>query len=188
MGIIKNIVLKENNINMKLDALKKLKILLLAGGENKNKFTSEEIKFLQSSFKSSVTLYRGISILINRITDISKEKIKTLKIGDKIPIELLKLYNEYSSYTKKKSLAKRYSEGQFEFIFELTDYNKENILCDTEYLEKIIKNDIDIKNQTIFEREDFDYMKTDKEVIILENTLGNNLPTLIYKKFNTPIY
>ena len=111
-----------------------------------------------------------------------------LKIGDKIPIELLKLYNEYSSYTKKKSLAKRYSEGQFEFIFELTDYNKENILCDTEYLEKIIKNDIDIKNQTIFEREDFDYMKTDKEVIILENTLGNNLPTLIYKKFNTPIY
>ena len=125
--------------------------------------SNEIIKYLRKSVKKkSYKLYRGIGIIKKRVPSNKIDEINNLKIGDELPDYLLRK-SRVSSYTKNKSVARYYSEGKMSIIVQ-ANVNSSDIIADLEVIPEIIKNE----KQDILDEDDFDYMKSDKEVIIKE--------------------
>lgn len=162
----------------KMSALNKLRALTTSGGKKGfSNFSKDELNWLSQTVKKDLKLYRGIGLIRSRIDTLKIDEIKQLKVGDPLPAFLYKEYNKFVSYSKKKSVAKYYSEGAIGIVVESL-VNKDAVIVDLENLRNIIDFE-----QDIFDEEDFDYFKIDKEVLIDENKLKSP-PTIILKKGN----
>lgn len=149
--------INESNIEQK--AFDFVECLILSGGPHsaKCKLDNNVKKFLKDkTVTKDLTLYRGISLIKNRIDTKNIEKINNLKVGDDAPDFLMKIYGNFASYTKKKSIAKYYSrEGNVSIVLKAI-VKKENIIADLEQLSGGIWKDEE------------EYFKKDKEVIVEE--------------------
>jgi len=141
----------------------KLHDLIIAGGLTSVKFTNEEILWLKKTIKVPIKLYRGIGYMPQRTNKDLWNKIDRLKLGDNLPKFLQKSYifNNYASYTKKKSVADYYSDGRVSIIVEKVFNNKNKILVDFFNLTKIIP-------ESQFIKDHLSYFQEDKEVIVFE--------------------
>lgn len=121
----------------------------------------EVLNYLKTSVKGELKVYRGIGAIKQRFTVENWEKLDDLKVGDTVPTWLTR-QSGVSSYTKKKSLAKKYAEGTIEIVVE-ADVPEGAIIADLEALGKALK-----KEGSSLDIEDLKYMIADKEVIIQE--------------------
>jgi hypothetical protein len=149
----------ENNI--KEDSFQWLNLFMLTSKVEKP--NQNIINFLKNYPQKINTIYRGMYLMRDRVSKEKHEELNNLKIGDKIPNYLIRP-SGISSYTKKLSLAKKYSkDGHMNIIIEAKP-NKDSIILDLETFAKQLKKE----NETYFDEEDLKYMLRDKEVIILE--------------------
>lgn len=135
-----------------------IECLTLSGGPSsaKCKINNNIRKFLKDkTVTKDLVLYRGISLIKKRIDLKNIDELNNLKPGDNAPKFLMKIYGNFASYTKKKSVAKYYSKGNVEIILK-AKVKKENIIADLEQLSGGIWSDEE------------EYYKNDKEVIVEE--------------------
>jgi len=169
--------MKYITINSKLEkyikeALDFVSIFIMQGSkERKHSLSKDAVTFLQSTVKNKTyRLYRGMGLIKRRTKNPRRIKIlNNLQIGDPVPNFILK---SLKPYTKKKSIARFYIEGTLSLMIQIEAKPKQ-ILCDLENLKAIITT-----KQDILDENDFDYFKTDKEVIVLNPIKGK----VIYKK------
>lgn len=119
-------------------------------------------KFLKETVDSNPILYRGIGVIKQRLSGISESDVNNLKIGDEVPPSLRRQVSDISSYTKRKSVAKVYSEGKVRILTQAQDRDK--ILVDLENLPKVMKK-YGISHGVLDSEE---YFKKDKEVFVIE--------------------
>ncbi|MBW8001746.1 MAG: hypothetical protein FVQ80_06950 [Planctomycetes bacterium] len=158
------------------DSLDFVRDLILSGGKpNKKVFdlvTSAGVDWLdQTVTKGTYRLYRGIGLIEDRLTASQIRIVNSLKDGDELPSFLFKQHVNVASYTKKKSLAKSYSEGKMQIVVEV-DAPSGKVLVDLENLPDLLKKSKLKKSlfepTTPFDSDDFGYLKADKEVFLLE--------------------
>lgn len=147
------------------NALRLIRALTMSGGKTKlPEVSNEDLSLLKQSVEdNSYKLYRGLYLMKFRLDKGQQEIVNNLNVGDELPDFLKKdfVFNKYSSYTKKLSVAKQYAkEGNVTMIVE-ANVSKEDILCDLEFMKNIVKSDY-------FDKNDFAYFKKDKEVIVIE--------------------
>lgn len=168
---------KENLIQLskkeEKEALNFVQTLLMSGGHsNLPNLDTNQIRFLKQTLKEGKTykLYRGIGLIPARVGGLDKlrEIAKQLEEGELLPDNLKKneAYNDYVSYSKKKSVAKDYAEGAVSIIAQ-ANIKSNDILVDTAQLPNIIS-----KDQNIFDEGDFDYFKSEKEFIVHESNVN----------------
>lgn len=150
---------------MEESALEYVNFLTMSGGDkNMNNLTGRQIEFLQKTVENkSYKLYRGIGLIRQRFTKEQRDKINELSEGDDLSDFLYKSFmydNNYSSFSKKKSVANYYSQGVVSIIVEGI-VNPNNILVDLEHLDKIAPDSKYVIDNN-------EYFKTDKEVIVIE--------------------
>lgn len=131
------------------------------------------INFLKQTVKKDkVKLYRGLQFAGIKakklLTKEQREILSSLKVGDDVPDFLAKgnVFNEYASYTKKKSVASHYGKGGKLGIIWESEVTPDNILVDLENLKEALKK-ANFKHKS-FNEETFDYFAKDKEVLVIE--------------------
>lgn len=172
--------LKPFGINNVFDsALKKLKFLIFSSSADIS-FNENEIDFLQQTVTdSNLTLFRGLGLIRQRVDDSNRKLINQVQAGEISPKFLNNSFHAHNvaSFTKSQSVAKRYSEGEVSIVIKI-EANKNQIICDLTNLEKLLKKYPDV-NHT-FDKEDFRYMKLEKEVIVKSNEILDSV--IVYKK------
>lgn len=146
----------------------KLDSLTTSGGVSGVKFTSYEIRELKKTVTVPIRLYRGLSLIRNRIDKRYWETVNKLSLHDNLPRFLQKshIYSKYASYSRKLTVARYYAKGgDVSIIVEKTFTNKNNILIDFFNFSKMYP---DLK----FVRDNKDYFVRDKEVIVIEPING----------------
>jgi hypothetical protein len=135
--------------------------------------SNEAIEFLRQ-YPTRITkpLYRGIGLVRQKVNRENIREINLLKPGDSLPSYLAR-QTGVSSYTKKKSVAKYYANGEKSLIVEVVP-NLDSIILDLESFAKQIIKD----GETYFSKSKIDYMLDDKEVIVVEPVEA----TVIYAK------
>lgn len=165
-------ILKES---FEFSVFDKVKRLILSGGKQNFEFSNEEKNFLKKTVtETNYNLFRGLYFMRFRIDRKYWSIVNDLKVGDILPDFLKKkeLSNDYVSYSKKMSVAKRYAkEGDICIIVEVKD-NGNNILADLSHIFLLP----DAKEH--FDLNDLNYMKQEKEVIVHE---VNIQPVIIFK-------
>lgn len=160
------------------DTYAKINKLITTGGpSNKHiTFSDEERKLLLPTIvKNEYVLYRGMSLVSNRIDKSFKQAINDLKIGDTLPNYLKKyfVFDKYASYTKSKQVAKYYgSGGEFNIIVQ-ANVTKANIIADIENYKNLGLDGLE------HFKDDVDYLKSEKEVIVDETNIN---PFIIFVK------
>ena len=144
------------------EALEAVRHLTLSGGDIGNVKLSNEAKaFLKKTVtQESYDLYRGVGLIRERY-DLSTAK--KFQEGDKAPSDLSKSGNNLASYTTKSGVAKRYSQGKISVVLR-AKVDSKNVLVDTRNLSKLLKG----MKQNIFSDDDFDYFKSEAEIIVEE--------------------
>lgn len=129
---------------------------------NTSKPSLDIIKFLSKyPIDDGKPVYRGIGLVRQRLDREKIIEINNLKIGDYLP-SYLSRNSEFSSYTKKLFVAKKYSEGRKSIVVE-SIIDKKNTIIDLEFFAKILRT-----SNNIFDKEDLEYMRKDKEVLMIE--------------------
>jgi len=149
-----------------IEALEFVSSFILSGGRHKPSDLSKKALELLKSFvtKNSYKLYRGYYLIRNRLGKDVIDKAMQLKVGDEFPDYLQGTKGLIKPYTKKKSVARSYAkEGDVNIVTE-AKVNKGSIIADLESLIPFIK---DIK-QDIVDKDDLDYFKSDKEVLVVQ--------------------
>jgi len=159
------------------DVIDLISSLTMSGGQPglaKKKISKEVLEWLQQTVtKKEYKLYRGIGLVKTKVMQhgLDANKIGALKAGQELPKELLKkqIYNPFSSYTKKKSVMNYYSGGELSIKTEVI-ISKGDILVDLENLDVLLKT---TKNKALIEyiKDNLQYFKSDKEVIIIESDI-----------------
>jgi len=151
-------------INIIDKSLKIVRDMILSSKLTPKKLTPDVAKYLrQTVTEKKYKLYRGIGIIKNRVAKQNIEILNNLQVEDKIPEFLSRQVSTISSYTKKKIIARRYSEGTIEIVVQ-AEIPSNKVLVDLENLEKLLKG----SKQKILDSDDFKYFKTDKEVFVKE--------------------
>lgn len=122
-------------------------------------FDEEIKKFLKQSVTKDLKLYRGMGVIREKVSREDREILNNLKVGDRTPTSLSKSSNNFASWTKKKSVARSYSEGTLSLILG-AKVPKDKIIVDLEKLIPFVQG-TDLED-------DFQYYKDDKEVFVLE--------------------
>jgi len=147
------------------EALTFVKQAILSPGMQKPLSKEAEAFLIRTVKKKSYTAYRGHGLVKHKAARYTNEEIETLnslKPGDKAPDFLTaKRKNEYPSYSKKRSVARAYSEGRLSIILEAT-IPAASVLVDLENLANVLGG----TGQTILDQNDFDYFRTDKEILV----------------------
>lgn len=160
-------------------ALKKLKAIILSSSSDVS-FNQQEIDFLKQTVSSSnLPLFRGLGLISQRVSDEDRKAINKIREGDQSPSFLNNSFHKHNvaSFTKSKSVAKYYSEGEVAIIIEV-DLASNAIICDLTNLEKLLKKNPNIKHN--FDDDDFRYMKREKEVIVDSSKVIDS--KVVYKK------
>lgn len=119
--------------------------------------------FLRETVEGNPVLYRGVGIIKARLTSANTSELKSLTVGDKAPNFLDRQVSDIASFTKKKSIANKYSEGSLSVVIKAKDNKR--ILADLENLPKVLDR---LKIPNNFDEGDISYFKTDKEVFVLQ--------------------
>jgi hypothetical protein len=137
------------------------KILLSSNYSNKDIGLSPEGKaFLQQTVEGPITVYRGITLRKDRVTSEQFKELKSLSLGNIVPKwASSNNKNSYTSASKSLAVASRYAKGGG--IVMEARAEPEQILVDTTKLQQLA---IDSDE---FDEDDFNYMKSEKEVILL---------------------
>jgi hypothetical protein len=148
-----------------LSALGKVNKLVLTGGPSGiERFTAAEREFLaQTVTKKEYKLYRGVGLIKARVAQKDRAELNALKPGDEVPPSLMKVWNPYASYSTKVGVARYYASGKLSIVIEAKVPAK-SVIVDTAGLEKLLAG----TKQTIFSKSDFEYFKSDREVIVRE--------------------
>ena len=162
------------------ETLKMIERLIISGGPDSivNDFSEEgnieALSLLKATIRKykKLKLYRGIGLIPGKAKAILNKKqievLNGLKTGDDLPDFMSKAFNDYSSYTKKKSVSKYYASGKMSIIVE-AEVIPENILVDLENLQDVLKKSGHydaIGNDYL--KDSIGYFKTDREVIVKE--------------------
>lgn len=178
---INNVEISKEEENEALELVQML--LMSSNAKNLPNLNKNQINFLKQTLKKGKTykLYRGIGLIKDRVggVDKLKEIAKSLKESENLPDNLKKVNftNDYVSYSKKKGVAKDYAEGTISIIVQ-ANVDSENILVDTSQLPNIIS-----ENQKIFDEDDFDYFKSEKEFIVHESNIQPQILKLDIEPF-----
>lgn len=157
----------------KKEALDVLDSLTRSGGSVMKRLSKEQENFLQQTVDNKeYIVYRGLSLIRQRLSKEQIEQLQTLKPGMTAP-SFLNLRPKrrfkptdkeelvpsiYSSSSKKESVAVSYSrEGKYSVVLK-ANVQKPNILCDGENIGKIAKVD----------KGRINYYKKYKEVFLIE--------------------
>jgi len=175
-GRVDNIVdiyLNEGNSdipNVVIKAAEVVQKLMLSSVIVDKNIDSDVVKFLKKTCKGSYKLYRGIGLISSRVPKEHRKFVNSLKVGDLLPEFLMKksLSNKYVSYTKKKSVAREFSEGRKSIIIQ-SNVSCKNVLVDLERYPALINKWIHgLKKLDLYDPEDVSYFKNVKEVIVIE--------------------
>lgn len=167
--------------DIKSSAISKVSDIILSS-TNAVKFTNEERQWLWNTVDNTMTIYRGLGLIPQRLTPEQRSIINTLKEGDNTPDFLLENIHGTNilHYTKSFNVAKYYSEGTVGIVLE-TIVPKKNIIVDLTKLPLLIKKE-NIQ-QDYLDVDDYKYMLKEKEVLVLDNDNVNSTIKLIKGKF-----
>lgn len=162
---LKRLLLEIQNESVVNSSLKKIHRLILSSSNSGLSFSNDELNFLNQTVDGRLTLYRGIGLIYSRVSTEDRKIVNKVQVGDETPEFLLGSLHDHGimPYTKSLTVAKHYMEGEVSIVIETT-VEKNNVVCDLSNLEKLIKK-LGI-NQSIFDTNDFAYMKREKEVLV----------------------
>lgn len=128
-------------------------------------------------------LFRGMGLFEDYFSSKKMKIINNLHVGDDLPLFLLRKNKKggakikYASYTHSKANANRYCGGRVSIITQAT-VPIESVIVDVAEIQKTFK---ELKLSDYFTKEDLEYYKKEREVIIDES---NITPKIIYKSGN----
>jgi len=110
-------------------------------------------------------VYRGLHLMKSRMSIEQYNQIKELKVGDVVPDFLRKQGNDFSSSSLKLSVANYYAkEGNIELIMT-AELDRSQVFVDTTNLKDVMT---DMGRTNDFSEDDYNYFRTDKEIIFKE--------------------
>lgn len=151
-----------------IEGLEAISRLITTGGSSgtPKPISPEAEAFLKETVtKKEYKLYRGIGLINARVSSADQQQLNNAKVGDAAPKSLAKQGNNLASYTTKKGVANYYAEGKMGITIE-AKVPAASVLADTSNIEKVLQRK-GIK-QNVFTSDDFDYFKSDREVIVRE--------------------
>jgi len=154
--------LAESSEGVSRDAQEFVGRLTSSGGPVAIKKPSAKVlSLLKGTVRGNYHLYRGIGVIAARVPKDRVAEVNGLREGDQLPGFLNKaaVYNQFASYSKKKSVARTYAEGRVSILVE-AKVAASSVVVDLMNIDKVMPG--------VFSKDDLEYFKFDKEVIVLE--------------------